>query len=354
MSSFKESPGKLDHQLLNRLLLDHTGKQRPDVRTGPAYGVDTAVVDLGNGKGLAISSDPLSLIPPLGFEESAWLTVHLLANDMATTGFAPAWAQFVLNLPMTLNGKDFKQYWMNVSRFCEEIDVAITGGHTGKVQGQESTLPGGGTMFLTAPIDQIITADGARPGDLIVVSKEAALLSSSILARSFPKTVSSLLGEQRYRVACDNFYRTSSLKDALAASSVLTPHTELRAMHDVTEGGIVGAILEMAAASGCGTMIEKRRIPLGEIQREIGDLFDMDPYYSVGAGSMVFAVAPGYEAPLLEKLESESIPAAIVGEMVSPDQGNRCRTPDGVEPIEFDGQDPYWPAFYRALEKGWT
>src|SRR3546814_18921489 len=99
---------------------------------------------------MAMTSDPLSLIPSLGLEASAWLSVHLMANDMATTGYAPQYAQFVLNLPETLSSADFEAYWQYIHRYCTEIGTAITGGHTGKVAGQNSTVSGGGTMVAIA------------------------------------------------------------------------------------------------------------------------------------------------------------------------------------------------------------
>src|SRR5690606_6478918 len=219
-------------------------RHRKEVMHGPQYGVDTAIIDLGNNLGLAVSSDPLSLIPSIGMKASAWLSVHLLANDMATTGFAPMYAQMVLNLPPSLSVEAFEDYWSYIHGFCEEIGVAITGGHTGQIEGQNSTISGGGTMFLTAPLNQIISSKGASPGDVLIVTKEAAMTSTSILAMSFPKTVIHQLGKETHDLACDNFYRTSSLPEALLAMEVLMPNVELKALHDVTEGGVLGAILE--------------------------------------------------------------------------------------------------------------
>src|SRR5699024_9359645 len=149
----------------------------PDTKLfrAPAYGVDTSIIDLGNGSGLAVSSDPLSLIPSLGLKESAWLTVHLMANDIATTGFAPEYVQFVLNLPSDFSTQLFMEYWQYVHQFCKESDISITGGHTGGVHGQQSTTPGGGTMFVQASLNKLLTSANANAGDAIVVTKESAL-----------------------------------------------------------------------------------------------------------------------------------------------------------------------------------
>src|SRR5690606_17824174 len=130
------------------------------------FGVDTSIVDLQNGLAMAMCSDPLSLIPSLGMKASAWLSVHLPANDMATTGQAPQYAQFVLNLPPTLSRKDFAEYWQHIHQQCEALGIAITGGHTGQVEGQNSTISGGGTLFLTAPKESLLSSNNAQAGDV--------------------------------------------------------------------------------------------------------------------------------------------------------------------------------------------
>lgn len=353
MSAFEDHFGKIGSSNLNDILIPRLGKQRNEVLTGPGYGVDTSVIDIGNNIGLAVSSDPLSLIPSLGLKESAWLSVQLLVNDMATTGFAPQYAQFVLNLPTGFSRVDFETYWDFVHQFCEDSGVAITGGHTGQIEGQKSTIPGGGTMFLTAPLDEIITSRGAEPGDILVVTKEAALNSTAILAMSFPKTIKDKLGQEIYQTACENFYRTSSLKDALEACSILDRKNELKAMHDVTEGGILGAISEMAEASGCGFIVENSKIPIGKTPEAIAGLFKIDPRFCVGAGSMIMAVKPECEKKLTDHLNSLSIPACVVGRMTERRDGCKIIENGEEEKFNFDGTDPYWDAFFKAMKAGW-
>lgn len=354
MSAFEDNSGKINHTLFREIIEPDIGKSRPELVKGPAFGVDTSVIDLGDGKGLAVSSDPLSLIPSLGLRESAWLSVHLLVNDMATTGFAPQFAQFVLNLPPDFSKENFKTYWQHIHHFCTECGVAVTGGHTAQVPGQQSTMPGGGTMFLQAPLNQILTSDGAEPGDRLIVTKESALAATSILAMSFPETVQRELGNGVHEQGCSNFYQTSSLKEALVAAEVLEPKTELKAMHDVTEGGILGAVSELAEASGCGFRVFDQHLPVGEVAGKICDLFDIDPRLCVGAGSMIMAVQDGKEQALLDHLRDRSIPAVTVGKLTSERKGCIVGENGKETPFSFDGKDPYWKAFFTAMEAGWT
>ncbi len=353
MSAFEDKSGKIGETEFANLIRPRCGKIKNEVVIGPLFGVDTGVIDLGNNLGMAVSSDPLSLVPTLGLKESAWLSVQLLVNDMATTGFAPMYAQMVLNLPPGLSREDFEEYWNYIHLFCEKSGVAITGGHTCQIEGQNSTLSGGGTMFLTAPLDQIISSNGAGPGDKIIMTKETALISTSILAMSFPETVKKEFGETVYEKACSNFYRTSVLDDALAAAEVLENNTELKAMHDVTEGGVLGAVAEMAAASGCGFRIMDDLILSGNAPVNIAELFEIDHRRIVGAGSMIMAVKAGLEESLIAHLLHKNIPSTVIGEFTHQDKGFVI-VEDGEEtPFKFDGKDPYWGAFFNAIKSGW-
>lgn len=353
MSAFDDNSGKIAATTFKDVLLPYRGASRAEVLVGPKFGVDTAIIDLGNNLGMAVSSDPLSLIPSLGLRESAWLSVHLLANDMASTGFAPMYAQFVLNLPTSLSLEGFREYWTYIHRFCQEIGVSITGGHTGQIEGQNSTISGGGTMFLTAPLDEILTSNRAEAGDILIVTKETALVSTSILAMSFPETVKNKLGKEVWEKSCENFYRTSSLPDVLAAKEVLRSNLELKAMHDVTEGGVVGAICEMANAAGCGFRLYNDALPVGEAQEQIAGLFGIDHRFSVGAGSMIMAVKRGSEQKLINHLATKAIRATVVGELTTREAGFSVVENDEERPLSFDGKDPYWEAFFNAYKAGW-
>src|SRR5690606_38111683 len=173
-----EKSGKINYRLFRESIQNKCGKRRPDVHIGAEFGVDVAVIDLPDGQAMALTSDPLSLIPSLSLEESAWLSVQLMANDIATTGFAPMYAQFVLNLPAHFSKHEFNLYWDYIHRFCNRLGVAITGGHTGFIEGQNSTIAGGGTFITIAPKSKMLVSAYAKPGDSILLTKTCALSSA--------------------------------------------------------------------------------------------------------------------------------------------------------------------------------
>ncbi len=139
----------------------------------------------------------------------------------------------------------------------------------------------------------------------------------------------------------------------MTAAEVLDAKTELKAMHDVTEGGLLGGMAEMAEASGCGFRVESEALPAGEAPKRICEVFDIDHRRCVGAGSMIMAVKNGREDVLIDHLQSKDIPAAVVGEWTSADEGNILIENGKENLFEFDGHDPYWNAFFKAMEKGW-
>ncbi len=349
----KKNLGKIDHHALLSIVQTKCGRKRSEVRNGPQFGVDVSIIDLPGGMALAATSDPLSLIPTLGLQESAWLSVHLMANDMATTGFAPMYGQFVLNLPSTLSKSEFSIYWNYIHQYCNDLGVAITGGHTGFIEGQNSTIAGGGTFFTVAPQGQMLTSSLAKPGDAILVTKQCAIAASSILAMSFPETVKSKLGKHVYDDGVALFYKTSSVEDALTARGKTEKYDEVTAMHDVTEGGVLGAIYELAIASNNGALIHNDLLPIGEVQQQICHLFSLNPRYCVGAGSMIITCKKNKADKVIERLAKENIPCCLVGEIMDRDYGIRMIENDQEIDLQYQEEDPYWAAFFTAYSKGW-
>lgn len=346
-----EALGKINHSQFEDFLKQRCGKVRDEVRVGPDFGVDVSVVDLHGGKAMAMTSDPLSLIPSLGLEESAWLSVHLMANDMATTGFAPMFGQFVLNLPANLSTNDFEIYWNYIHQFCKDIGVSITGGHTGFIEGQNSTIAGGGTFITIALKEEILVSKYAKPGDSILVTKTSALSSAAILAMSFPETVKNKIGKELYYSASASFYETSSLKDALTAVQI--ENSGVTAMHDVTEGGVLGAIYELVIASGNGAEIFNEKLPIGEVQSAICNLFSLDPRYCIGAGSMIITCKKEKVSEITSRLELNNIPCTKVGTITEKSKGIKLIENEKESDLIYFEEDPYWKAFFNAYKNGW-
>lgn len=343
--------GKVDQQLFEGFIQNKCGAKRSEVTVKPGFGVDVSIINLPGNLEMALTSDPLSLIPTLGLKESAWLSVHLMANDMATTGQPAAYGQVVLNLPADFSQEDFAVYWNYIHEFCEELGIAITGGHTGFIEGQNSTIAGGGTLVTVAPKGKLLTTKNAKPGDIVMVTKHCAITSAAILAMSFPETIKNKLGAKQHQEACDSFYQTSSVQDAMVA--VDDENHGVTAMHDVTEGGVLGAIYELAKASGNGVIVDDEKIPIGELQNQVCRIFDLDPRYCIGAGSMIITCKPEKAAAIRSRLNQAGIDCTQVGQLVDETKGILLEKNGQREAMNYYEEDPYWAAFFKALNAGW-
>lgn len=351
MIDFPEA-GKIQDQFFKSHVFPYMGQAREEVTTGPGYGVDVGVIDIGNGLSMAVTSDPLSLIPTMGLKESAWLSVQLMANDMATTGFKPMYAQFILSLPYSLNAADFAEYWKYIHNYCKDLGIAITGGHTGRFQGLDSSVCGGGTMITVAPTDLILTSKGVQPGDLVIMTQECALLSTAILSLSFPDTVRKNCGQDILQEGTNLFFRTSAVEAGIIAGEINKHSKGITAMHDVTEGGVIGALQELALASGCSIIIDQEKIPVGRAQEKVSELFEINPRHCVGAGSMLITANKDIAPLLINRLESNKIKSTIIGR-VADHNSHELIISETKQAINQSIIDPYWDAFYSAYNKGW-
>ncbi|HPJ72155.1 MAG TPA: AIR synthase related protein, partial [bacterium] len=145
--------GKVSPDIFDEIILPRLGRRRPQVLVGPRNGVDFGVVDLGNGRVMVTTTDPVFVIPAYGWERAAWFAVHILASDAATSGLPPAYITLDLNLPLSMDREAFEAFWNTVHRECDAIGLAVISGHTGRYQGCEFPMIGGATVICVGPKD---------------------------------------------------------------------------------------------------------------------------------------------------------------------------------------------------------
>jgi hydrogenase expression/formation protein HypE len=179
------------------------------------------------------------------------------------------------------------------------------------------------------------------------------LIATSVLALSFPETVIKSCGSDIQQRAAKLFYETSAVEAGLATGEFHRHTQSVTAMHDATEGGVLGAIYELAHASGCGVVVNEPAIPLDEPQQKIGALFNIDPLYCVGAGAMIITAKADKAHLLVEHLAANNVRATVIGAVTAPSEGLKIHRDQEVVELQHPGADPYWSAFFDAFGKGW-
>jgi len=124
-------------------------------------------------------------------------------------------------------------------------------------------------------------------------------------------------------------------------------------LFDVTEGGMLGAIYELAVASGNGAIVYNDCLPIEETQKQICNLFSIDPRFTIGAGSMIIAVKKGSENEVINRLKKQHVDCTVVGEFTEKEKGITIIENDEKKALLYLQKDPYWNAFFVAYKMGW-
>lgn len=343
--------GKVSQEIFDEIILPHLGRQRASVLVGPQHGVDVGVVDLGNNQVMVTTTDPIFVVPPYGWERSGWFAIHILASDAATSGLAPTYITIDLNMPLSINRDDFEILWGVMHQECDKIGMSIISGHTGRYEGCEYPMIGGATVICIGANDKYVTPAMAMPGDLIVITKGAAIEASGLFAVTFPDKVAQRYGEKIAREAENIFWQMSVVNDALTAVKAGVREEGVTAMHDATECGVWGGLFEVAQASKVGMIIDKEKIIVQETVQKVCDLFEIDPYSSISEGTLIITCRPHKAQEIVQRLRDQGILSSIVGEIVDAEQGMNYWEGGKKYQLQHPKVDPFWGAFGKAASQ---
>jgi hydrogenase expression/formation protein HypE len=345
--------GKFSLDLIEKIVYPRLGAKKAEVLVGPGHGRDNAVIRLGCNQVLVATADPLSVIPALGLKDSAYLSVHLLASDLATCGFPPRFMMVNLSLPPRMKNEEFEEYWTCLDFECRKLGIAIVGGHTGRYVGSDYTVVGGGVMMTLAPEKKYLASNMSKPGDALIMTKGTAIATTAILSRAFPKTIEKAYGASFLKKARLYLRQFSVVEDALTAASVGLRDKGVTAMHDVTEGGLLGALYELSEASKIGLEIELSGVIITQEAKLVCDLFNLSPYSTLSEGTLIIAVRPEKAQQVLQALELKGIKSRIIGKVTDARDGRWIKREGRKEPLVKPSADPYWKAYWKAFRDGW-
>lgn len=304
--------GKLPPEML-AAFLSALPQPGPDVVVGAGIGEDAAVLDVG-GRYLVLASDPVTLSAQPGR-----FAVQINANDIAVMGAEPRWLLATVLLPAGSDEAAARQLMDELLSFCTAIGVSLIGGHT-EITSSVLRPVVAATMVGEVRPDRLVRSSGARPGDALLLARPVAIEGTAILAGEFAaelraRGVDNATIEAGGRLARD--LDISVLPAARALLSATLPH----AMHDPTEGGVLGAARELAVASQTGLRIDAGRVPVLPACRAICEALELDPLYLLASGSLLAAIDPADVSRARAALESARIEHAVIGEFMEADTG---------------------------------
>ena len=297
--------GKISEVALSRAVFKQLKNRRDEVLFGGSIGEDCAAMKLGKGEVCVISSNPVT---GAGKIQGA-LAVYSAVNNLVTSGAEAIGVMMTVLLPEDFKESRLVELNEQIEEVCQQLQIQVMGGHT------EVTVAVNEPVFSVTAIgkvkeSELLHAKNAKADQDIVMSKWIGMEGSvSIVAAKekellerFPKAMIDQI-KKMLPGCCVNVEAALAVKSGVSA------------MHDISSGGIYGALYELSEAAGVGLEIDLRAIPIKQETVEICEYLGLNPYYLKSGGSMLMVCDHGQE--LVRLLEKEGISAAVIGSTTS-------------------------------------
>ncbi len=327
--------GKLPPQILRRLLGQYLPGDRR-VLIGPRFGEDAAVIAMGRNY-LVAKSDPITFTA----DRLGWYAVNINANDIAVMGARPRWFLSVMLLPEKKTDRQLvESIFKDVQAACRRLSITVCGGHTEITAGLNRPLLIGHLLGEVAKKDLVLKSR-LRAGDAILLTKGIALEGSAILAREKAAKLKKYFRAAWLKRVGNFIYKPgiSVVPEALAAAQAARQTGGVHAMHDPTEGGLTGGLLELAAAGNVGLRVHAERIPVLPETRALAERLKFDPMALIASGSLLIAVAPREADKVIRALKRRKIAVAHIGEAVGKSAGVKIVERGSARRLCYPNQD---------------
>ncbi len=225
-----------------------------------------------------------------------------------------------------------------MDKAAKRLGISIVGGHTEVTPGLKRPIVAVTTFSFGG---RFVSSDMAREGDAILMTKTAGLEGTAVLAselgRSGRRLPPGLLKKSRRLER-----RISIVEEAVRAYKTGAVH----AMHDCTEGGVLGAVYEMSLASGLGFELWEKEIPVARETLVMCDRLRLDPLKLIGSGSLLIAASQRNKGRVRRALRGIT-PVAEVGRFTR--SGRHLHAKDGrLRAVKAAPEDELWRTLARS------
>lgn len=293
--------GKLKESILKRSVLKQLHTRREDICVKPAVGGDFGAISISEEKAVVVSSEPVTLT-----KDAVGSTAILSAcNDVACSGGIPLGVSVTILLPTSSNEEELRDLMKDMDSACEECRIDIISGHTEVSRAVKEPLVVA-TVVGIAERDSMLHSSKLCPGMDIIATKWVGLEGTAILAKERE-------AELRTRYAQPFIDKAKIFRQMMSIlpEAAVAVKSGAGAMHDVSEGGVFGALWEFAQSAGVGLEIDLKKIPIRQETVEICEFFDKNPYKLLSGGCLLIGATDGNT--VVRELEKAGIPAVIIG-----------------------------------------
>ena len=328
--------GKLTNEQLQQSVLSMLRPMRREVVLRPGIGEDCAALDFGE-RLCVVSTDPVTAAQ----KDLGRLAVHVSCNDAASSGAEPVAMLLTLLAPPKSSVADIEVIMLQAFETAQALNVEIIGGHTEITDGVTRPILSG-MVLASCKSDGLIKTSGGQMGDALLLTKTAGLEGTYIMASDFTNRALAVLGQKDLAVCL-------ALKDQISVvpEGLLAARNGVHAMHDVTEGGVLGAVHELCTASGCGVLVEENDIAVLPQTKALCTAFRIDPLRLISSGCLLIACPNGAQMQTI--LNGCGIQTTCIGRLTHKAEGLRIKCRDGqIRPLG----EPRADELYKLSQRG--
>lgn len=300
--------GKLSNDKLKSIILNSIGHKREDVVLRSNIGEDCAGIKFGDEVCL-LTTDPITGAA----SEVGKLAVHISCNDIASNGAAPIALLLTILAPEGTTEEELIEVMKQANEEAAKLDVEIVGGHT-EITNAVNRMVVSSTAIGRQKMDQLFSNNGIKQGDKMVMTKYAGIEGTGIIAYEKEKELESVFPTESINAAKKLLDLVSVVPEGVIAGKI-----GVTSMHDVTEGGVLGAVWEICEGSNLGSVITYESIAIHDMTHKLCAHYNINPLRLISSGTMLMTVREEKCAALLNALENASIHATVIGEITEKD-----------------------------------
>ena len=310
--------GKLRNDCLQSAVIDAIKPIREDVLIRPSVGEDCGAIAFGDFA-CVLTTDPITG----SGAHLGKLAVDVCVNDIASSGATPVGILLTLLCPVGTTTTEINGILTQANAVANSMNIEILGGHT-EITSAVNKIVVSATAIGKIDKKMLIRTGGGKPEDLIYVTKSSGIEGTAIIATDKAIALKSVLSICEIEEAQNLIHQTSVLKEGIIGGRI-----GASAMHDATEGGVIGAIHEVCEASGTGCSVSLSKFRILPVTEKICKHFNIEPLKLISSGAMVIVIAPSRASELERQLQTEGVDFACVG-----------RLTEALDKVLIDDSDP--------------
>jgi len=332
----KELPVELLARLLSQAPISD-----PAVLLKPAPGLDCAVVDYGPNL-LVFKSDPITFVT----DEIGWYLVQVTCNDLATCGAQPRWMLVTALFPGEKTTPILVDHIADqLFSACREEGISVIGGHTEITHGLDRPILVG-TLIGEVSREKLVTPRGAKPGDLILLTKSIPIEATAIIARELPDKLAGILSADELAQARE-YIRKPGIGISKEAQIAISSG-RVNAMHDPTEGGLTAALWELADACSCSLIVNLGEVPITDLSKRMCAVVGIDPYAAIASGALLLTASASEAEKIRSAIQAQEIECHLIGRVVDGAPAVWNETSGGLKPLPRPARDEIARLFEEA------